>query len=535
MFERRWTDLLAWTAPLLVVVIFAVTTRVPQLRIEVVLAGVLGLLLIGLVAARPIGSIQVLVVLAPLNLVALAVALRLGIPTGVTRQLSYWKELLVVGLLLGAVRRRVPEQRRRGGHDHGQGSGHGERHGFDRTDWLMLAFVGLGVVYLAIPQLLTEIGSAIPFGDRGTVFRSMVGPVIVLLVVRRLALSVDELNRVMRTVITMAIVLGVVAVFELLASDLWNRLAVDVLDVPRMRESLFNETTVGDDIRVYGDVAGREVVRLGGPFFESLGFSFALVGLVAIAADAVLQRTYRLASLALGLSAFALLATQTRSAIVGGLLAVAVAVVRPRAGLASNRRIQSVAALGIAIIVAVPLIVASGLADRLITGDPGSDESHETASEAAREIITEEPLGLGLGYGTSGQDLRLRTGQAAGAQPIEGTSVEPGQESGARGYIIAENQYYDIGVQIGVAGMVLFILGCLSAIAGLYRTSKSEERPIASAAGGAMAMFLGLALTYRYLQPLLSFAVSWPQFALVGAALGAADVAHRARSRDIPG
>jgi len=483
--SRTWylshrPTVISWSAPFIVVALLKLAD-LELVSAELLIAMTLAPALFAVVAARPVRALQALIVLAPFHLLALAVLTRLGMPEGLVSRASYWKELLVLGLLFAL------QQRRQGG-----------RLPFDRAAWLFLGFVALGLVYLLVPQLFTEHGAEIAFADRLVVFRSIVGPAVVLLAARQLRLDARELSTVVRTAVAVAVAVGAIAVLEFCASDLWNSFATDLLHISRPSDVLAGQQSVVDDIRVYGDVAGRSIVRLGGPYFESLAFSFALIGMVALAADVALQRASPRAMAATALTVFALLATQTRSAIAGGLVALTITAVRPRRGVSRDRRVRGLAALGIAAVIALPLVLSSGLSDRLFVGDAVSDAAHRSGTAAARELIAANPLGLGFGYGTSGAQ-------------IGGTS-----------YLIPENQYYDIGVQMGIGGMLLFVGAGLAAMRSLYRSSTSDSPEIAMVAGGALAMAAGLALTYRYLQPLILFSVSWPQFAILGAVLGAA-------------
>ena len=113
--------------------------------------------------------------------------------------------------------------------------------------------------------------------------------------------------------------------------------------------------------------------------------------------------------------------------------------------------------------------------------------------------MAHQPLGLGLGTGA-----------------LAGSLLTPGS-------VVAEDQLLDVGVQLGVLGMLLMvgIVGAL--VVQLGRAAERAGGSLGATALGLRSALLGLLVPCWVLQPFLTPEVGWVVFALAGAALGAAE------------
>lgn len=460
-------------------------------NLEQLVAMAAGALVLCVIVRRPAGSMAFLVGLLPFTILFSSLLYANGVGGGVARMAALWKELVVLAIILAAWRRR-----------------HTHPYVPDALDRVCVAFVTLGIAYLVVPALFVgEPGVSLSLDTKFVAWRLVVLPVVLFLAARRLRLDEDEIAKVLRALTRLAVVLGVIGVVEFFASDWWNRLLIDTFGVNRYRSEVLQNDLVAlglraDDIRTYGEVAGRDIVRIGGPVLSYLTFAFLLVIVIGL----LLERMVRgqmtpLVVAGVGTCGAGLLFTQTRSAIVGACVLL-VAVLRPAPGRRTSTRVQYMIAAGGAMLIAVPVVFGAGLADRFTSGDDDSDSIHEARIDYAYDVVQDNPLGLGLAMGAT----------------TSGRSVPEA--------IISENQLLDVGIQIGVLGIFLFVLQ-YGLIARALKQAAARAGPEAQV--GAMAMrnaMIGMLVPMWYLQPLSVFEVAWVLFGLAGAALGAAERAE---------
>jgi hypothetical protein len=408
---------------------------------------------------------------------------------------ALWKELVVLGVAIAAWRR----SRGRVGQ-------------IDALDRVAAAFIVLGTLYFVVPEAVaSDLGSALSVDDRFLAWRLVVLPAVLLVACRRLRATEAELRGVLRGATLMAALLGTVAVVEFAVSDWWNGLLVDTIGVNRYRTEvldldLFAQGLNPLDVRVYGEVAGREIIRVGGPMVSHLTFSFVLlIGLGFLIERLVRQQTTPLVVVGLLGCGAGLLFTQTRSTIVGGAVLMLLAL-RPAPGRLTESRVRyGVLAAGV-VVVAIPFVLSAGLTDRFTAGDEFSDTVHESRVGQAIDTVRDHPLGLGLGMGS-----------IAGGRAAEGA-------------IPVENQILDTAVQLGVLGSALFVAQYGLVIFALHRAherASPRARGAALAARNALIVML-LPLWYQAAFGLLE--VSWVLFALAGVALGAAEASRERTS-----
>lgn len=469
-----------------VVVRFAIQFGLSNLEQLVVIAA--GALVLCVIVRRPAGSVAFLVGLLPFTLLFSSLLYALGIGAGIARTAALWKELVVLAIVLAAWQRSRAQ-------------------GYvpDALDRVGTAFVALGTAYLVVPALFVgEPGASLSVDIKFVGWRLVVLPTVVFLAARRLQLDQREIGVVLRALTRLAVVLGAIAVVEFIASDWWNRFMIQTLGVNRYRvEVLGSDLSAlalsADDIRTYGVVAGRSIVRIGGPVVSYLTFAFLLLIVIGL----LLERLVRgqitpLVVVGIGTCGAGLLFTQTRSAIVGACVMLVV-VLRPASGRSTPMRVKYMIAAGAAMLIAVPAVFGAGLADRFTSGDDASDSIHEARIDYAIDAIEDHPIGHGLAMGGT----------------TSGRSVPEA--------IVPENQLLDVGIQLGVAGMVLFGVEYLLIARALNRAAAGAAPEAQVGALAVRNAMIGMVVPMWYLQPLSVFESAWMLFALAGAALGAAE------------
>lgn len=452
---------------------------------QLVAMALAGFLAVGL-TRNPALACQLLVMFLHFRLIIMSALYALGVPGGLVRVGGLWKELAVLGLATAVVvstdRVRAP---------------------FDALDRVAIGFVMLGTAYALAPGLLGGAGAqAVSIDDRFVSWRGTVLPVGILLLGRRIPLTVPQVERLFRTVVRVGIVLAVLGVVEIVLSALWNDFFVDVLRVNWFRLEVLGtpRSVLGDlsDIRFVGTAGVVRVVRAGGPMLQSLSFSFALLVAFAVCLERRLRgRPGAAGTWVLVLLFGGVLMSQTRSSILG-VGVIALIVLRPHAGHSGRVRAGlSVWVIGV-LVLGLVVMLGTGAFQRLVVGSTESDAAHVAGITSGIEVLIDDPLGAGLGMGALGVGIDRSEGQ-----------------------LTTENQFLDIGVQLGVLGMVLFIAVLLLAIRGLRGAAASPDGdPITTAAAGMRLALQGLLIPALFLQPFIATELGWVVFLLVGVALG---------------
>ncbi|MDQ2754860.1 MAG: O-antigen ligase family protein, partial [Actinomycetota bacterium] len=382
------------------------------------------------------------------NIVALSVLFRIGVPASVVQAASLWKEGVVGGCLLAVL----------------------HRHAFRRPDAIDLAagaYVALGTLYLFVAGLSHgNVGGAhLSLYDRSRGWVSDVLYVAAFLTFRHLRLGRTVVDTVFRRVLIVTVTTAVIGIFEAIFSAPWNYLAVKILGVTTYRHVVLHEHPSAafrlDDVRVYG---AHQIIRIGSVLFSyiSIGFVFA-IGL-GIAAELVARgRTPRWIAVSMPILGVALLLTQTRSAIIAGVLATVFAL-RRRSGKSLAARARLARALAVVLVVVLPVIIASGALGRFSAAGR-SNADHLKSLHTAVDVMTANPMGLGLSTA------------AGGGQVVQ-------QEAATSTLIVSESQYLQVGTQLGFVGLILYLLLLAVLLRRLLRRDSDDP---AGAAAGAMS------------------------------------------------
>ena len=449
--------------------------------------GLLALIAIVLASTRfPRQAGIALVAALPLDLYGMAGLYRLGVARAVLSPLRLWPEAALLGLGLAAVAAFARSDRR-----------------IDTLDLVAIAYVALGTAYLLVPRILvgSGVGAQIGFYGRELGWRSDVMYVAVLIIGRRLpfgpvrtAASTD----LARVVIGAGGILAALGLIEFADPSAWNHFATAVLQVPNYQQQVLNAVSPGTtahDILVYSKIGGHRFVRIGALLeYESLAFYLAIC--LGLCAELVARgRARRWGTPLMALLALALFLTQTRSAILAGAIAV-VLVFLPRAGRRPDGQGRIGLALSGVLIVADILFLAGGVGSRF-GGTHVSDAAHASSFSSGLHLFLHHPFGRGLATAAGG-------GQEVALKGL------------ANGFVVTEDQWLQIGTQLGIIGLTLYIAVCLLSVHRLHRA----DRPVRIAPAGLENAMIGVLIGAAFLQPFINPAVSITLFLLVGVCIG---------------
>lgn len=442
-------------------------------------AFLLALGVVVLAARAPGRSLIVLVVLLPFQGLLLAELFTLHAPELIVRYLAAWKETLALGVILAGARSFIASGRRA-----------------DTLDRLALAFVALTALYALLQEHLIP-GSPTQTSIRLLGFRETAGFVLVLLGARHAPLGRDFAQRAGRAVLAVGVLVSAVAIFEAISPSSWNHFVVDTIGYPRYQEIVLNgHVSDPNNILSYAYLGGSQFVRVGSVFLDPLSLAWYLILPFAVAFERAVRRQSSLPNTtALLLIVAALLLTQTRSAIFGAAITAALAY-RPAAGRGRHWRTQlGILLVGLAVVVA-PAAIGTGAVKRIqqIANKANPDTAgHFRGFSQGLNRLEALPLGLGLG-----------------------TTAGTGQRFHVAGDVIAENNYLEVGDELGIAGAVLFVALTIALIMWLRRAGRTDPEPLIAAAWTAA---VGLAVSAWFLQTWSVFAVAWTYWGIAGATL----------------
>jgi hypothetical protein len=471
-----------WLLAILVIVAVYFPPR-HLISAQTAVTGLVGFCLLAIAARWPDRSLLALIIVLPFSGFILAKLWAFGVPTSIVRHLSAWKETLALGVILAGARNFIATGRRA-----------------DAVDRLALGLVGIIALYILGQKVLAPSDHA-SMTVRLYAFRAEAGFALLLLGARHAPLPANFLDRAARAALAVAIVVAGVSVFEALDSAAWNRFVVNTIQYTHYQIGVLHGSPPNPyDIRLWGDVGGTRIIRTGSVFDSALTCGFYLVLGFALALERLARgRGGRWALLALLLIAAGLLLTQTRSAILAALI-VGWFAFRPAAGRRRHWRTQLAFVAAALAIVAVPAAISTGLSKRITAPTSNTDNAgHISAFWSGVHSIEHHPFGTGLAT------------SAGVGQTYQQTS----------GLVVPENNYLQVGVELGVVGGLVFVALTVALVLSLRRGARRRPNPAIAAAAGSMA---GLAVAAWFLEPWFDFSVAWTIWGFAGAALGAGRV-----------
>lgn len=467
-----------WLIPVLIIAAIDFSPK-HIVSVSTAVTGLFAFCVVAIAARWPDRSLIALVVLLPFSGFILAKLWAWGVPTSIVRHLSAWKEALALGVVVAGARNYIASGRRA-----------------DALDRLAVGFVVVALLYLALQhQIIPSAPSSTSIRILG--FREDAGFVLLLLGARHAPLPANFLERIGRAALVVATVVAAMGIYEALAPAAWNRFVVNSIRYTHYEVGVLGANPINyNNILTPGTISGID--RVGSVFLSPLTLGFYLVLGFAVGLERVARGRGRLWVLLSLLAIFAaILLTQTRSAILAALV-VALLVLQPTPGRRRRWRAQLAIVLAAVAVMAIPTAFATGLAHRVTNGT--NTTNSDTAGHVAGfwnglSAIAHNPVGHGLGTSAGiGQRFASQVGQV----------------------IIPENNYLQVGVELGILPMLLFVVLTATLIVKLRSTARRFQHYAVAAAGGAVA---GLAVGAWFLHVWTDFSVAWSVWGLAGAAL----------------
>ncbi|CAN5246531.1 hypothetical protein BH18ACT4_BH18ACT4_01500 [soil metagenome] len=476
-----------WGLPLCV----AMAVMYQPERVSLGVKALLPVALVWLAARLPGRWLLVLVAVLPFQQFLIAARFRTGLPSEIARDLGFWKELVVLGCGIAAVR---------------QFRDSGKK--LDHVDVLGLTYVGIVALYYLVPDLfihpIETLGTSTPVEAAAVVvaLRNSTSFVILLLAARHLGLDAPYRACFVRTLFVAGVVVAALGIFEVVWSEGWNRLVVDWLQVPRYKDLVLDISSPNPlDVRVYTEVAGRDVLRIGSVFLDQLACGFYLVAALAVGVERLARTLERpwvyVATSFIGL---ALLFTQTRAALLAGFIAV-LSTLRRSSGSSTAARVRFTLLVAAGLVVTVPVALGTGLAQRaseVVSGGEESTEVHVARTTGAVASLVNQPLGRGLGTGSTTAN-RFEVDRS----------------------LASENYYLHVGNETGALSMAFFAGLVVSVLRRLRRLGHESGPDLL--AMGCRSAFLGLSVAALLLDVWIDIAVAWTVWAGVGLSVAASD------------
>jgi O-Antigen ligase len=479
--RERLVAALVWLLPVLAIWLVYYSPR-HIVSAQTAIAGLLALGLLALAVRRPDRALLVLVAVLPFQGFLLAKLWSFGVPTSIVYHMGAWKEVLALGVIIAGARSFLAEGRR--------------ADALDRVALLFVAFIALYA--LLQPELVPSSPHAT--SARLLDFQELAGMPLVLLGARHAPLGPRFAQRACRVVFGAGTIVAAIGVYEAIFSSSWNHFVVHTIGYTRYEGAvLHNYPANPNDIRIYGMVGGAKIVRIGSVFVDELTLAWYLVLPFAIGFERMVRREgSRLTLLATVAIGAGLLLTQTRSALIAALIVVLIALQRTVGRPRHWRSRVAILLAGLAV-VGVPAALASGLGARVADTDTAADNSsagHVSGITKGLDTVVAHPLGRGLG-----------------------TSAGAGQRLGLTKLVVPENNYLEIGDEVGVLPMLVFIALTIVLLFKLRAAAREFPDVLITAVWAAGA---GLAVAALTLQTWLNFSPTWTYWGMAGAMLGVA-------------
>lgn len=478
--DERWT----WILPILCY--FLVERELH--RAYTLIEAVIGLGFVLLVARFPYRALTALVIFLPFEQITFAWLLRLGFPAHVLRGLGFWKEGVVVGLTIVALRKIVRQH-----------------HRWDWIDKVVLSYLVLGLVFLFVPALFlasTEAGAHLSFYTRELGWRTDALYLGLFVVGRHLRIDPRQLDALGRRTVGAGVAVSLIGIYEFIRPSSFNRFLVHTVRLGQYQQRVLHSASdQGTNLLVY---ASNGHVRVGSVFVGYLFCGPYLVVILALAIERAVRIGSRLSIIAILVTLTALSFTQQRDSIIGGVVVIAFGL-RRQIGRSLVHRIRLSSMLLLGAISTLPILALGGLLHRFVSSH-GSNSGHQNRVIQSFHVMLANPFGRGLS-----------TGAGAGQSAVTRGLVSAGTVLGP------ENQFLLIGTELGFLGLLLYAASAVAIFRSLRTGLATEEETAAVTAAGLRTAMLGLVVPCMVSQPFINVALDFPLFALLGAAAGSLD------------
>ncbi len=347
------------------------------------------------------------------------------------------------------------------------------------VDWLAMAFIGLVGVYVL---LQTDSG----YTGRLVGARQDAGYLAVFLVARHLKLPENVTKRVELVLLCTGSILAALAFWNHFWPDSWAQWIGSIGLVRYRTEVLLAPSSPPI---VTGTLAGHSFIRAGSLALDPLSLPYYLIIPIGIAIGAVVAGRVRIWHIIAGpLCAAGLLLSLTRSAIATLPIMLGLGLV------AGRKRVRLAVALMLGGAALWPLASGLALGDHLRTALDPTDPStggHLFWLRASVDLLVQNPLGTGVG------------------------SVASTAQRFAPFIIVNHSWYFQVGSEVGVLGMILYLSILVLVLAGLWSRSRHGSQH----AVAALCALTAIALGGLVLETLDDIQLAWAIWLLVGLAL----------------
>lgn len=411
---------------------------------------------------RPEWALMALVIGLPIYPFVFSQAYAHGAPAFGLAAAKGWKEVILAVLALAVVHRGLNK--------------------VDIVDCLALAFVVITLVYLLLP-----LGSALD--ARVIAAREDAAPILLMVVCKHLPRGGIRAERILNVVIVLGVVIAVLGFINSLDATLWTNL-VTLSGILPYTSSVLDAIPAAPI--VYGNFGRTTFIRAGSIFFAPLSLAFFMLIPINATVARVVHGRGSWVTMACGLvctGGLFLTLTRTAIALLPLLLAIAFLLGRSRGNLG--------VALVAATVILWPVLSSLNLTTRFQSTLDQTDPStvrHLAGLQVSIVRLSQNPLGTGLG--TAGSTAR---------------------RFGVIGGIVNESWYFQIGTEMGIVAMLIYVLLILGVIRQLWTRARRHSIE-ATAALGAL---VGVAIGGLVLHSFEDVSTAWILWLLVGLALRA--------------
>ncbi len=453
--------------------VFVAVMLSPRVGLPVLLAAAAGLGLIAVFSRHPGAALVALVWFLPLQIPIFSLLYQHGVNGEFLRSAGSIKEALGLAVVVAAARELLKGRSR-----------------LAFVDKIVLAFVGALLIYLVLPMVVS--GSTYPhaFSDRLLGFRLDGGFLLLFVAVRHAPITERWRRLFFASVLSIAGLFAVVGLYQFLQPDSFRDIITNDLAIPTFQIEILHTpaAAVAQSLRFATD----SPIRVGSLFLSPFDFADFLLlpaALLLIRVTARRARSWEVVLLLLIIAA--LLASQTRvNAFAVGVMTLLALTPSPQRTVASRLRVFAIALL--VTVALVPSFASSRLGG--VGTSAKSSSEHVDEIQKGLHLIGEQPLGSGLGTAPA---LAVRLGGA----PV----------------VVSDNSILQVGNELGVGMMVLFVAVLLTTLVMLGRATRAG--PSNDYANAAKLALIGLLLAGMLHHVFQAFAITWILWAAIGLAL----------------
>jgi hypothetical protein len=465
-----------------------------------VLAGAIGAALIFAASRYPAVALGVILAYTPFQLPLFAWALKEGAPAVLVRDAGYVKDAMVAGICIAAVRHLWRRD--------------GTRLQLRLVDYAALAYLAIASADLLLPVAFPGSFGGQAWSIRLNAWRLDCLFVILFLFCRRAPFSRGAVRRLAVVVIIVGLAQFGSAVWEIVDQHSYSNFFVRTVELTNYEQSILHirPGLAQFGYVIHNGVDSRSFIRAGGFFTDQIELGFSTVLPFAIGAQWLIGSKLRVHRLVPPVAAGAtVLLALTRSAILACAVALALIVLMGFTRRAKSR-LPALAMVLAGVFLIVPLAghstVVSRFASIFSSSSSDDNQEHIARTRAGFNTVIAHPVGSGLGA-NPGTGVRYHT-----------TNVT-----------IPESSYLQVGIELGLAGMVAFVLMFLGMLYEVWRRARDPgpdgELPAAVFAAGGGLLVGGL-----FLHIWTSFPVALAFWGMCGAVLAATDSARAAQPPD---